>query len=171
MPSLPPQPRIQSVETELDDITCRAQIDESDLFGFEGQPAGRRRRAIERREPSAREQLLAPEASREVWLRRVTFDLTGLPPSLAEQDAFLADETPDAFEKTVDRLLASPAYGERMASDWLDAARYGDTYGRHEDADCATWPYRDRKAAQLLGGHDERSGDAEIDASGCNAHR
>ncbi len=85
----------------------------------------------------------APEASREVWLRRATFDLTGLPPSLAEQDAFLADEAPDAFEKAVDRLLASPAYGERMASDWLDAARYGDTYGRHEDADCATWPYRD----------------------------
>lgn len=85
----------------------------------------------------------APEASREVWLRRVTFDLTGLPPSLAEQDAFLADRSPDAFEKVVDRLLASPAYGERMASDWLDSARYGDTYGRHEDADCATWPYRD----------------------------
>ena len=85
----------------------------------------------------------APEASREVWLRRVTFDLTGLPPGLEEQDAFLADESPDAFEKVADRLLASPAYGERMASDWLDTARYGDTYGRHEDADCATWPYRD----------------------------
>lgn len=85
----------------------------------------------------------APEAPREVWLRRVTFDLTGLPPSLEEQEAFLADKTPDAFEKVVDRLLASPAYGERMASDWLDTARYGDTYGRHEDADCTTWPYRD----------------------------
>ena len=85
----------------------------------------------------------APEAPREVWLRRVSFDLTGLPPSLAEQDAFLADPAPDACEKVVDRLLASPAYGERMASDWLDTARYGDTYGRHEDADCATWPYRE----------------------------
>ena len=85
----------------------------------------------------------APPASREVWLRRVSFDLTGLPPSLAGQDAFLADKSPDAFEKVVDRLLASPAYGERMASDWLDTARYSDTYGRHEDADCATWPYRD----------------------------
>ena len=85
----------------------------------------------------------APEASREVWLRRVTFDLTGLPPGLAEQDAFLADRAPDAYEKVADHLLASSAYGERMASDWLDTARYGDTYGRHEDADCATWPYRD----------------------------
>ncbi len=85
----------------------------------------------------------APEASREVWLRRATFDLTGLPPGLEEQDAFLADKSPDAFEKVVDRLLASPTYGERMASDWLDTARYGDTYGRHEDADCATWPYRE----------------------------
>ena len=85
----------------------------------------------------------APEASREVWLRRVTFDLTGLPPGLEEQDAFLVDKSADAFEKVVDRLLASPTYGERMASDWLDTARYGDTYGRHEDADCATWPYRE----------------------------
>ena len=85
----------------------------------------------------------APEANREVWLRRVTFDLTGLPPGLEEQDTFLADKSADAFEKVVDRLLASPAYGERMASDWLDTARYGDTYGRHEDADCATWPYRE----------------------------
>ena len=85
----------------------------------------------------------APPASREVWLRRASFDLTGLPPTLAEQDAFLADASPEAFEKVVDRLLASPAYGERMASDWLDTARYGDTYGRHEDADCTTWPYRD----------------------------
>lgn len=85
----------------------------------------------------------APESSREVWLRRVSFDLTGLPPSLEEQDAFLADISPDAYEKVVERLLASQSYGERMAVDWLDSARYGDTYGRHEDADCTTWPYRD----------------------------
>ena len=85
----------------------------------------------------------AEEASREVWLRRVCMDLTGLPPSLAEQDAFLADASDDAFEKVVKRLLDSPAYGERMASDWLDVARYADTYGRHEDQDCITWPYRD----------------------------
>ncbi len=87
--------------------------------------------------------VFAPEASREVWLRRVTFDLTGLPPTLADLDSFLGDQMPGAFEKVVDRLLASPAYGERMATDWLDTARYGDTYGRHEDANCATWPYRD----------------------------
>ncbi|WP_172683064.1 DUF1549 domain-containing protein [Verrucomicrobium spinosum] len=82
-------------------------------------------------------------ASRERWLRRVTFDLTGLPPSLVELDAFLADTSPQAYEAVVDRLLASQRYGERMASDWLDAARYADSYGRHEDAESIVWPYRD----------------------------
>lgn len=85
----------------------------------------------------------AAEATREEWLRRATLDLTGLPPMLAEIDAFLADSSAQAYEKVVDRLLASPAFGERMANDWLDVARYADTYGRHEDADCTTWPYRD----------------------------
>ena len=85
----------------------------------------------------------APEASREVWLRRVSFDLTGLPPTLEEQDAFLADTSPLAYEHVVDRLLESPAYGERLGNEWLDVARYADTYGRHEDEDCITWPYRD----------------------------
>lgn len=85
----------------------------------------------------------APEASRETWLRRASIDLTGLPPTLAEMDAFLADSSPLAHERVADRLLASPAYGERIANDWLDVARYADTYGRHEDADCTTWPYRD----------------------------
>lgn len=85
----------------------------------------------------------AAEATREAWLRRVTLDLTGLPPTIAEQDAFLADVSDKAHETVVERLLASPSYGERMAVDWLDVARYADTYGRHEDADCITWPYRD----------------------------
>lgn len=85
----------------------------------------------------------APPADRERWLRRVTMDLTGLPPTLAQIDSFLADPSETAFETVVDRLLASQAYGERMANDWLDLARYGDTYGRHEDFDCVTWPYRD----------------------------
>lgn len=85
----------------------------------------------------------APEASKEVWLRRVSFDLTGLPPTLAQQDAFLADSSPKAYEKAVDQLLDSQAYGERMALDWLDVSRYADTYGRHEDAYCLTWPFRD----------------------------
>jgi len=85
----------------------------------------------------------AEPATRERWLRRATLDLTGLPPTPAQIDAFLADASPDAFEKVVDRLLASPAYGERMAMDWLDVARYADTYGRHEDADMTVWPYRD----------------------------
>ena len=84
-----------------------------------------------------------PEADREQWLRRVTFALTGLPPTLAEIDGFLADTGPEAYEHVVDRLLKSPRYGERMAVIWLDAARYGDTYGRHEDADSEVWPWRD----------------------------
>jgi hypothetical protein len=85
----------------------------------------------------------APAAQREDWLRRVTFDLTGLPPTLAEIDAFLADTSEGAFASVVNRLLSSKAYGEQMAVPWLDVARYADTYGRHEDHDCLTWPYRD----------------------------
>src|SRR5204862_3240534 len=71
----------------------------------------------------------SPEAAPAVLLRRVSLDLTGLPPTLAEVDAFLADQSPDAYEKTVDRLLASPHYGERWARPWLDLARYADTQG------------------------------------------
>ncbi len=84
-----------------------------------------------------------PEASRETWLRRVSFDLTGLPPTLEELDAFLADESEGAHERVVDRLLASPRYGERMASDWLDAARYADSYGYQNDVGRDVWPWRD----------------------------
>ncbi len=85
----------------------------------------------------------SPEAGRERLLRRVTFDLTGLPPTLAELDAFLADPSPDAYGKAVDRLLASPRYGERMAVDWLDAARYADTHGYQVDPEKEMWPWRD----------------------------
>jgi len=83
------------------------------------------------------------DASRDRWLRRVTFDLTGLPPTLADLDAFLADDSPAAYERVVDRLLASPAYGERMAAEWLDVARYSDTYGYQVDRDRFVWPWRD----------------------------
>ena len=76
-------------------------------------------------------------------IRRVTLDLTGLPPTPAEVDAFLADESSDAYEKLVDRLLASPRYGEHMARYWLDLARYGDTHGLHLDNERQIWPYRD----------------------------
>ena len=84
----------------------------------------------------------AGAASDPTWLRRVTFDLTGLPPTLEEMDAFESDVSPLARRKVVDRLLGSPAFGEHFAVDWLDVARYADTFGRHEDADCVTWPYR-----------------------------
>ncbi|MEM9283454.1 MAG: DUF1549 domain-containing protein, partial [Verrucomicrobiota bacterium] len=83
------------------------------------------------------------ETSREQWLRRVTFDLTGLPPTLGEVDSFVADAAPDAFEKVVDRLFATPAYGERMANEWLDVARYSDTFGYQQDWDRYVWPWRD----------------------------
>jgi hypothetical protein len=83
----------------------------------------------------------SPEADRTTLLRRVTLDLTGLPPTPAEVDAFLADDAPDAYEKLVDRLLASPRFGERMALDWLDAARFADTHGYHIDSarDMTAW--------------------------------
>jgi len=85
----------------------------------------------------------SPEADKETLLRRVTYDLTGLPPTPAETDAFLADQSPDAYEKQVDRLLRSPHYGERMAMPWLDAARYADTHGYHIDSLRGMWPWRD----------------------------
>lgn len=83
----------------------------------------------------------SPEAPKLALIRRVTQDLTGLPPTPAEVDAFLADDSPNAYEKLVDRLLASPRYGERMAMEWLDAARYADTHGFHIDSgrDMTRW--------------------------------
>jgi hypothetical protein len=86
---------------------------------------------------------LSPEAPREQWLRRVTLDLTGLPPSLDELDAFLKDHSPNAYENVVDRLLRSPRSGERMAADWLDLARFADTHGYQSDRLRPMWPYRD----------------------------
>src|SRR5882724_10624982 len=86
----------------------------------------------------------SPEADKAALLRRVCFDLTGLPPTPAEQAAFLADSSPDAYEKQVDRLLASPRYGERWAALWLDLARYADSKGYEADRGRpGVWPYRD----------------------------
>lgn len=83
------------------------------------------------------------EADRPTLLRRVTLDLTGLPPSLDELTDFLADQSPNAFERVVDRLLASPRYGEHMARDWLDHARYADTHGYFTDHERFMWKWRD----------------------------
>ncbi|HUY93023.1 MAG TPA: DUF1553 domain-containing protein [Pirellulales bacterium] len=85
----------------------------------------------------------SPEADKTTLLRRVTFDLTGLPPAPAEVDAFLADDSPGAFERVVDRLLASPRYGERMAARWLDGARYADSNGYQSDGERFMWRWRD----------------------------
>ena len=85
----------------------------------------------------------APEAAPQELLRRVTLDLTGLPPTPAELDAFLADRSPNAYARVVRRLLASPHFGERMALDWLDLARYADTNGYFGDATRQIWPWRD----------------------------
>ena len=85
----------------------------------------------------------SPETDRARLLRRVSFDLTGLPPTVPDLNAFLADRSPDAYEKAVDRLLASARYGERMAVDWLDAARYADTHGYQTDPAKEIWPWRD----------------------------
>ena len=86
---------------------------------------------------------LANVAEKTTLIRRVTLDLTGAPPTLSEVDEFLADELPDAYERLVDRLLASPRYGERMVLDWLDAARYADTNGYQGDGTRTMWPWRD----------------------------
>lgn len=85
----------------------------------------------------------AAEADKRTLIRRVTFDLTGLPPTLDEIDAFLADDEPGAYERVVDRLLMSPRYGEHSARYWLDAARYADTNGYHIDNERYMWRWRD----------------------------
>lgn len=92
--------------------------------------------AAEKLEPS-------PEADKRTLLRRLSLDLIGLPPSIAEMDAFLADQSPDAYAKQVERLLASPHYGERWGRHWLDAARYADSNGYEKDAPRTAWFYRD----------------------------
>ena len=86
----------------------------------------------------------SPEADKRTLLRRLSFDLTGLPPTPTELAAFIADKHPNAYETLVDRLLASPAYGERWGRKWLDLVHYGDTHGYDKDKrrDNA-WPYRD----------------------------
>jgi hypothetical protein len=85
----------------------------------------------------------SPEAGRRTLIRRVTLDLTGLPPAPEEVAAFLADNSPDAYEKVVDRLLASPRCAEQQAMHWLDAIRYADTCGFHGDNAFPAWPFRD----------------------------
>ena len=85
----------------------------------------------------------APQADRRTLIRRVTFDLIGLPPTPKEVEDFVNDPSPSAYEKVVDRLLASPRYGEHRARYWLDAARYADTHGLHFDNERSIWPYRE----------------------------
>ena len=85
----------------------------------------------------------SPRADPRTLIRRISFDLTGLPPSRSEVRAFLADRSPDAYERLVERLLASPHYGERLAQDWLDAARYADTTGFAADVPRPMWLFRD----------------------------
>ncbi|MEW4531415.1 PSD1 and planctomycete cytochrome C domain-containing protein [Maioricimonas sp. JC845] len=85
----------------------------------------------------------SPEASKETLIRRLSLDLTGLPPTPDEVDAFVADESPDAYERLVDRLFASVRYGEHMATPWLDAARYADSNGYQGERTRTMWPWRD----------------------------
>jgi hypothetical protein len=85
----------------------------------------------------------SPEADRITLIRRATIDLTGLPPTPAEVDAFISDQSDEAYERVVDRLLMSPRYGEHQGRIWLDAARYGDTHGLHLDNERSLWPYRE----------------------------
>ena len=92
---------------------------------------------------SARGLTPAPEADAATLLRRAHLDLTGLPPRLADLDAYLADEAPDRYERAVDRLLASEAHAEHLTAHWLDVARYADTFGYQSDVDTHLWPWRD----------------------------
>jgi hypothetical protein len=85
----------------------------------------------------------APEAPKETLLRRVSLDITGLPPTAEELDNFLSDDSPESYEKVVDRLLSSKHYGERMALEWLDLARYADSHGYQDDGMRNAWPWRD----------------------------
>ena len=86
---------------------------------------------------------LAPEADKGILIRRVAFSLTGLPPNVEELDQYLNDQSPEAYERMVDRYLASQRFGEEMARHWLDVARYADTHGMHLDNERQTWAYRD----------------------------
>ncbi|KAA6441391.1 DUF1553 domain-containing protein [Dyadobacter flavalbus] len=86
---------------------------------------------------------VSPEADKATLIRRVSLDITGLPPTQKEVSEFMQDESPDAYEKVVDRLLKSPAYGERWTSMWMDLARYADTKGYESDGGRMMWPYRD----------------------------
>ncbi|MCH2115492.1 MAG: DUF1553 domain-containing protein [Pirellulales bacterium] len=94
----------------------------------------------------------SPAAGREIWLRRVTLDLTGLPPTLEELDNYMADQSPNAESHVVDRLLKSEAHAERMAMHWLDAARYADTNGYNNDEVRTMWPWRDWAIQAFHGG-------------------
>ncbi len=94
------------------------------------------RLALEKLSPS-------PQADKERLIRRVTMDLTGLPPSLEEVDAFIKDQSPEAYEKVVDRLLESDAHAERLAMEWMDVSRYADSHGLHADGYRYMWPWRD----------------------------
>ncbi len=92
---------------------------------------------------SRRNLTLQPEADRTTLIRRLSFDVTGLPPTPVEVEAFVNDQQPDAYERLVDRLLESEHYGERMAVDWLDVARYADSFGFQVDREREMWPWRD----------------------------
>lgn len=85
----------------------------------------------------------SPESEKAKLLRRLSFDLRGIAPNLEELDAFVADESPDAYEKWVDKFLASKSFGERLAMDWLDVARYADSHGYQDDIERSMWPWRD----------------------------
>jgi hypothetical protein len=125
-PVRPPLPKVAAAEW------CRTPIDFFVLAALE-------RRGLA---PS-------PPADRTTWLRRVSLDLVGLPPTIDEIDSFLADSSTDAEARVVDRLLSSPRFGERWARPWLDAARYGDSAGYHEDELRSSWPWRDWVIAAL----------------------
>ncbi len=124
----PVRPEVPDLKSQISDLKFQIK-NPIDAFVFS-------RLGKEKRSPS-------PEAAKETLLRRVTLDLTGLPPTLSELDAFMADQSADAYDKVVDRLLKSPRFGERMVWEWLDAARYADTNGYQGDPTRTMYFWRD----------------------------
>ena len=128
---------------EYEDHWSFIPLSKSALGGFSSDRASERIDQVVADRLQERGLQMQPIADRNTLIRRLSFDITGLPPSAEEVTAFAADETEDAVERLVDRLLASPAYGERMTVDWLDISRYADSFGFQVDREREMWPWRD----------------------------
>ena len=134
---------VPPVRPEVPDVARLSRTHASGLGGDDSEPPRNPIDALVDAQLAERGLTRSPAADRLTLARRAALDLTGIPPTPAEAAAYLADPAPDAYERYVDRLLASPRYGERWARPWLDLARYSDTNGYEKDRARPIWPYRD----------------------------